>query len=487
MPVAAPGSVGGARPAADVLVIGGGIAGLTAALRIAEGGRRVTLLEASDRLGGKIGTETIDGFVVETGPDSFLSARPAGLRLCLDLGLRDELVGTNEPRTVYVLRHGRLYRLPDGLALVVPTRLRPLLLSPLFSPAEKLRMGLDLILPRGRLDADESVEALLRRRLGGALVERIAGPLLGGVYGTGIGELSAAAVTPQLRDLERRYRSLILGSLAARRKASRAAGPRGVGGAGLAGGSSAGGSSADGVPRSLFVSLKPGMGRLIDAIAARLRELGVEVRTETPVASLERSGGRWTARLAEGRKAEASAVVLAVPAPLAAGLLDPLAPAAATALREIPYGSALAVSLGYEASQLDSLPAGHGFVVAEDEPVPVSAITWSSRKWPGRAPEGRILIRVFLRERVADPVTAARNAATKLIHARGEPSLARVSQWADAMPRYTVGHLDRVHAAEDAVAALPGLHLVGAAYHGVGIPDCVAWAETVAARVLAPA
>jgi protoporphyrinogen/coproporphyrinogen III oxidase len=466
-----------ARGTADVLVVGGGIAGLAAALRLAEAGRRVTLVEASNRLGGKIGTETADGFVVEAGPDSFITTRPAAARLCVELGLGDELVGTNEPRTVYVMRGGRLHRLPDGLALVVPTRFRPFASSPLFSPLEKLRMGLDLVLPRGRLDSDESVGSLLRRRLGGALVNRIAGPLLGGIYGTGVEELSAEAVTPQLRELERGHRSLILGSLAARRKAARSAGTPG-------GGSGALDSS---VPRSLFLSLRPGMGSLVEALEARLHLLGVDVRLATPLLSLERSGDRWTARIAEGQSVEASAAILAVPAPAAAALLDPLAPDASAALRGIPYGSAIAVSLGYAVTQVAAMPAGHGFVVAQDDRIPISAITFSSQKWPGRAPDGFVLVRVFLRESTPDPVATAREIAARFLTVQGRPAFDRVSEWAEAMPRYTVGHLDRVRLAEDAVADLPGIHLAGAAYHGLGIPDCVGWAETVAARVLSAA
>jgi oxygen-dependent protoporphyrinogen oxidase len=462
---------------ADVLVVGGGIAGLAAALRLAEAGRRVALVEASDRLGGKIQTETVDGFVVEAGPDSFIATRPAATRLCLHLGLHDELLGTTEPRTVYVLRHGRFHRLPDGLALVVPTRFRPFALSPLFSPVEKLRMGLDLVLARGPIEADESVGSLLRRRLGRALVDRIAGPLLGGIYGTGIDELSAEAVTPQLRDLERRHRSLILGSLAARRIAAQSGRTRGA----------AGGVPDGGLPRSMFLSLRPGMGQLVEALERRLRSLSVDIRTQASVVSLERSGGRWIARLSEERALAASAAILAVPAPVAANLTDRLAPAAATALRKIRYGSATAVSLGYETSQVDALPVGHGFVVARDEPVPISAITSSSRKWAGRAPDGQTLIRVFLREGVPDPAGAAQQAAARLIGARGEPSVVRVSEWAHAMPRYTVGHLDRVRSAEDAIAAVPGLFLAGAAYHGVGIPDCISGAETVADTILTPA
>jgi oxygen-dependent protoporphyrinogen oxidase len=461
----------------SVLVVGGGITGLVAAHDLARAGVPVTLVEAGPRLGGKIATERVDGFLVEAGPDSFLATRPAAVELCRELGLEDRLVGTTEPRAVFIRHRGRLVPLPEGLALVLPTRLGPFLTTRLFSPLEKLRMGLDLVLPRGRLNGDDSVGAFLRRRLGGALVERLAGPLVGGIYGTDIDELSLLAVMPQLREAERKHRSLLLAGLAGAAKGPAfPASPNRHGAV------------------SLFVSLAGGMGEIVDALRTALERAprSVDIRTATAVEALEPDAHGWVARLSDGPSVPAEAVILAAPAPAAARLLDPIVPAAAAALRTIPFGSTVAVSLGFREDQLPGPPRGHGFLVPPGEGLAISACTWSSAKWPGRAPDGFVLVRAFLKApdaallAAADEtlVAIARTDLERSMGVAGEPALVRVSRWPDAMPRYAVGHLDRVRAAETALAATSGILLAGGSYRGVGLPDCVAQGRAAAGRVL---
>ena len=490
----------------DVLVVGGGISGLVAARDLAQAGVAVTLVEAGPRLGGKIATERIDGFVVEAGPDSFLATRPAAVELCRELGLRDRLIGTTEPRAVFVQHRGRLLPLPEGLALVLPTRLRPFLTSPLFSPREKLRMGLDLLLPRGRLDGDESVGAVLRRRAGGALVERLAGPLVGGIYGTDVDELSLLAVMPQLREAERSHRSLLLAGLAAGRTLREAAkghvngtvasGP--TGGSGRHGGALEGSTAAtnQGPSRStsMFLSLAGGMSELVDALRTALERAPqpVDVRTGTTVEVLEAAAGAYRAHLSDGAALRAEAVVLAVPAWAAARILGIALPAAVRALRSIPFGSSLAVSLGFREDQLTEPLRGHGYLVPPAEDHSISACTWSSEKWTARAPAGFVLIRAFVRSPDSGLLAATDETLVGAVRAdlertmgvRGAPVLTHVARWPDAMPRYTVGHLDRVQAVEAAMAALPGIVVAGASYRGVGLPDCVAQGRAAAARVL---
>ena len=453
-----------------VVVVGGGITGLAAAYALGRAGIPTLLVEATDRLGGKVRTERVDGFLVESGPDSFISYRPAALELCRELGLGDAIIAPTDPRVVNVRTRGRFVRLPDGMGLVLPTRLRPLVMSRLFTPFEKVRMGLDLVLPRAGGDGDVAVGPFLRRRLGSALVERLAGPLLGGVYGTSIDELSLDAVVPQLREAERDHRSLLLASLAqgrARRRSGVAA-------------------------TSPFVALAGGLGQLVTALTAALgRSPSVTVRTDTRVAGLEREGPAFAIRLAGGERLHADAVVLTSPAPTAAGLLESFAPAAADRVRTIPHGSTGVVSLGYRADQFPEPLVGHGFLVADGEPLSISACTWSSGKWAGRAPDGMVLLRAFIGsngERLlagpdAEIAAAARRDLALTMGVRGHPVLTRVARWEAAMPRYTVGHLERVAGASAALAGLPNLAIAGAAFRGVGVPDCVAQGRAAAARV----
>ena len=452
-----------------VLVVGGGITGLTTAYALGRAGVPTLLVEASDRLGGKVRTDRIDGFLVESGPDSFISYRPAGMELCRELGLADAIIRPTEPRTVSIRIGERFVRLPDGMGLVLPTRLRPFVTTRLFSPREKARMGLDLILPR-RLDGgDVAVGSFLRRRLGGALVDRLAGPLIGGVYGTPIDELSLDAVVPTLRDAERDHRSLLLASLAQGRDRRRAGTP----------------------PGSPFVSLTEGTGQLVAALERSIRASdAIAVRTGVRVDAIERSGGRWAATLGGGERVIVDGLALATPAGVAADLVESLSPAASSRLRTIPHGSTGVTTLGY---RIDDLPAplvGHGFLVADGEPLSISACTWTSNKWPGRAPDGMVLLRAFLGARaglLARPdteiVAAVRQDLMSTMGIRSKPVLARVSRFPGQMPHYTVGHLDRVAAATQALDALPGIVVAGAAHHGVGLPDCIAQGRGAAERL----
>ena len=482
-----------------VLVVGAGITGLSAAHELAAAGIATLLVEASERLGGKVRTERADGFLVEAGPDSFISYRPAAIELCRELGLGEALIRPSEPRTVQVRTGGRFVPLPEGIGLLLPTRLRPFVTSPMFSPLEKLRIGLDLVLPRARDEGDVAVGPFLRRRLGGPLVERLAGPLIGGVYGTPIDQLSLDAVVPQLRAAERDHRSLILAGLAQGR-ARASAGSVGGGIGGAAGGRAGANSTGANGTGSPFVTLAGGTGQLVEALAGSLgRSSSVTLRTRTRVTGLERRGGRSIVRLESadrsGEWIEPEAVILAAPAPVAADLLDGIAPATAAQLRAIPHGSSGVVSLAYRLEQFARPPAGHGFLVAETEPLTISACTLSSLKWAGRAPEGTVLLRAFIgsngseQERLLGApdellVAAARRDLAATLGVRGEPILSRVTRLPGAMPHYTVGHLERVAAAVAGLAGTPDLVLAGAAYRGVGIPDCIAQGRAAARRVV---
>jgi oxygen-dependent protoporphyrinogen oxidase len=459
-----------------VVVAGGGITGLAAAWELARAGIAVELYEASERFGGKIRTEHVDGFLLEDGPDSFISYRPAAAALARELGLGGEIIGTTDPRTVHIRTGGRFVPLPDGIGLVLPTRMAPFVTTRLFSPLEKLAMARDLVLPRSPAGEDVSIGWFLRRRLGPALVARLGDPLIGGIYGASVDELSLDAVVPQLRTAEREHRSLLLASLAQGRARARAA--------------AAGSPAPKGSP---FLSLRGGMGSLVDALAGRLADdPNVRIRLGVGVEEVRRGAGGLSVRLAGGGAVRADAVVLAGPARASAAALADLVPAAAAALGGVPHGSTAVVSLAYRADQLASRP-GHGFLVARDEPLVFGACTWSSAKWAGRAPDGWVLARAFLGERSPallagpdDEVAAAVHAdLARIAGIAGAPAFSRVARWAEAMPRYTIGHLGRVAALDEAMRALPDVEVAGAAVRGVGVPDCVEQGRAAARRIAA--
>ena len=449
-----------------VAVVGGGVAGLAAAHRLVERGCEVVLLEATSRLGGTIATEHAGGFVVEGGPDAFITEKPWGLALCERLGVAGDLVGTRVgDRRTYVASRGRIHPLPEGFLLLAPTDLGALVASPLFSWTGKLRMALDLVLPRRRAETDESLAAFVRRRLGREALERAADPLVGGIYTADPERLSLAATMPRFHEIERRHRSVILGLRAAARAAP-----------------------AAGARYGLFVTHRDGMGALVEAIARRLPEGAV--RRGTPVTGLAREGGRWRVA-AGGEPLSVDAVVLAVPAHEAARLLAPLDAGLAGALGGIEYASSATVTLGYRAADLPAL-RGFGFVVPAVEGRSLLACTFASRKFPHRAPEGHELLRAFvggarrpelagLPEQVL--IGLVRGELRTLLGITAEPVLVRVHRHPRAMPQYTVGHLERVAAIEARAAALPGLALAGAAYRGVGLPDCVHGGEAAADAV----
>lgn len=462
-----------------VLVVGGGITGLAAARALARDGFAVTVAESAVRLGGKIDTERTGGLLLEHGPDSILATRPAGAALVRELGLGEELTGTQDPRAVYIRHRGRLVPMPDGLGLVLPTRLAPFVRTPLFSWPEKLWMARDVIAPRLLPAHDVAVGTFLRRRLGGALVDRLAGPLVGGVYGTPIDELSLDAVVPQLRKAETEHRSLLRAGLVDGR-AMRAAAARRPAGA---------------KPMGVFVSLRGGMGSMVDALAAGLRADGVDIRTSCPVWAIHRARldarGPVVVRLGAVPDTEAfDAVIVATPAPAAARLLASDLPAAADALDAIPHGTSILVTLAYPRAAVGARLVGHGYLVPPSAGGAISACTWTSEKWPGRAPADTLLLRMFVRDEGSWTslsgdalVEHARRDAEATLRIAAAPSLVRVARWDGAMPRYTVGHLDRVAAIETAVAAWPEVMLAGASYRGVGVPDCIAQGQAAAARV----
>ncbi|MCW5889010.1 MAG: protoporphyrinogen oxidase [bacterium] len=447
-------------------MVGAGVAGLAAAHRLLARPARdveVVLYEAGPRAGGPIGTEHVDGFAIELGPDTFITDKPWALALCERLGFADALIATRPgERRTWVVRDGRLAPLPEGFLMMAPTAPWPLVTSPLFSWAGKLRMALDLILPAHPV-RDESLGAFVRRRLGREALERVVDPLVSGIYTADPDRLSLAATMPRFQEMERVHGSVIHG-LRHAADARDAAGAR----------------------YGLFASHRDGMGGLVDALVARLPPGALHLRT--PVRGLEPGVAGWRVHLADA-VVETDAVIVAVPAWAAAPLLAPLDASLAADLAAIDYASSATVTFAVRAGPVRDALRGFGFVVPFAEGRRLVACTFASRKWAGRAPDGYELLRAFVGG-ARDPGIVDADDATLVATARGEleallrvpiePVLTRVARHRRAMPQYAVGHLDRVAALEARLATLPGLALAGAAYRGVGIPDCVRSGEAAA-------
>jgi oxygen-dependent protoporphyrinogen oxidase len=483
-----------------IVVVGAGIAGLAAALRLVREERAadVAVYEAADRPGGVIATEHAAGaggaYLIEHGPDSFLTEKPEALRLCAELGLGDRLAGVQPvgART-YVVYRGRLVAVPEGFRLVAPTRLQPWLRSPLFSWPGKLRMAMDWVLPARRDGADESVAEFVIRRFGREAFDRIAQPMIGTIYTGDAEALSLAATMPRLRDVERRYGSVIRG-LARAHAAARAA-MRSTG-SGSGGGPAAvpGAAAADAGRRfGIFATPLDGMQALVDAAAARLPAGVLRLRASVTAIRKAAGGSGYAVLLADGTAVPADAVVLAVPAPAAARLLAGLDPALASDLQAIAYASSASVTLAYRREDIAHPLDGVGFVVPRTERRPILAASFASVKFPGRAPGGCALLRVFAGGALAPEnallpddrlASLVRGEMEALLGARGTPQFTRVVRHMDVMPQYAVGHLDRVAGIDTKLTAHPGLALAGAAYRGIGIPDCIRSGEAAADAVL---
>lgn len=440
----------------SVAVVGGGIAGLTAAWDLARAGWAVTVLEADDRLGGKVRTEPFAGVDLDLGPDAFLARRPEAIDLCAELGLDDQLVA---PATTAasVWSRGRLRRLPEGLVLGVPADAIALARSRVLSPLGTARAAIEPLLPGRPLSADEDVAvgALARRRLGTEAASRLVDPLLGGINAGDTDRLSVDAVAPQLAAAARRSRSLVRGVRAT------------------------GGSAGAG---PVFLTLPGGLGRLVDVLAAGLANLGVDVRTGAPVHDLT--------------PLDADGVVLAVPAHAAAPLLRPLVPEAAAGLADIEHASVALVALAYPSEALPPLP-GSGFLVPRTEGRLMTACSWSSSKWPHLAAPGQTILRLSAgragdgRAPAMDDDDLVARLGTELRAAMGvtaAPTAVRVARWPNGFPQYAPGHLDRMAAVRTLLdERLPGVALAGAALGGVGLPACIASGRAAARRLRAKA
>lgn len=472
---------------ARVVVIGGGISGLAAAHRLTELSptAQVTLIEASSRLGGTIRTDERDGFLLERGPDSFISEKPEAVALAKRLGIESRLIQTNyEHRRSFIVRNGRLRPVPEGFQLLAPSRIWPFLTTDIFSLAGKARIAADLFLPRKTANgatgdrssgaSDESLANFVRRRLGREALERMAQPMVGGIYTADPETLSLRATLPRFLDMERDHRSLILAML--RKARSQASAEK---------------RSTSGARYSLFLSFDRGMEVLIQALEQKLTP--VNIRKETRVQSLLRADASWTIQLSSGETLAADALCLALPAYVAAGLLSNLNPALATQLNQIKYASTATINFAYRRAAIQHPLNGFGFVVPFVEKPSLIACTFSSVKFANRAPNDHVLLRAFVGGALQPEMFALDNSdmqrrvekdLRELLGINEAPLFAEVAKWKNSMPQYEVGHLDRIQAIENEVAQLPNLTLAGNAYRGAGIPDCIRSGEAAAEKII---
>jgi oxygen-dependent protoporphyrinogen oxidase len=460
-----------------VAIVGGGISGLAAAFALEKQKKlgaavEYVVFESSARFGGVIRTEQVDGCVIEAGPDSFLTEKPWAADLCRELGLGDQLIGSNDAdRKTYILVNGRLVPLPDGLQFMVPTRLASAFFSPLFSWGTKTRIIREWFYRAAPAITESTVAEFVERHYGREMVERVADPLLAGVYGGSADELSVKSVLPRFLEMEVKHGSLGRAMVAARKQ-------RGAAGAALR----SAGQPRAAVPTqspSLFTSLQNGMLTLVDALVARTPNGAL--RLNACVEALRRESGKWLV-VSGGRTEEFDGVILASPAYAAGALLASASAELAAELNAIRYSSSVTVILSYDKSVRAALPAGFGFLVPRTENRRIRAATFVHNKFSDRTPEDRALIRCFLGgtgdaevlERSEDKILEmVRRELREILGIAAEPLLARVFKWTRAMAQYGIGHGARVERIRGLVAGMPGLALAGNAYGGIGVPDCV--------------
>jgi protoporphyrinogen/coproporphyrinogen III oxidase len=466
-----------------ILIVGGGIAGLAAAYyarkksHLAGEDLNITVLESARYWGGKILTEREAGFVIEGGPDTFLATKPWAVALCEELGMAEGLQGTNpRQRNTYVLRNGRLQPLPEGLTMMNPTRFSPMIRTGLLSWPAKVRMGMDFLLPPKELEGEESLGEFVTRRLGRDAYENLIEPLLSGIYAGDGDQLSTQATFPILRELETRHGGLIKGALAMRTRMAK------------------NGSGAK-KWRSIFLTPSGGLAEIVEVLTGWLGQHEVDLRLNNPVdeISMNLSQAGFHVDVRDGGTFHVDALILATPSFVSADLLAGIDAQLAEELRRIEYVSTATVSLAYHLGDMPRPLDGYGYVIPRREGRKALACTWTSTKFPHRAPVDYALLRVFIGRAgqegqiswEPDSLEAiAREELSLTLGVKAEPVLSRVFLWERAMPQYNVGHVSRLARIQDRLACIPALALAGNAYSGIGIPDCIHSGELAAERVL---
>ncbi|WP_369900743.1 protoporphyrinogen oxidase [Bacillus manliponensis] len=455
-----------------VVIIGGGISGLTAAYYLQKEIREkqlpidAMLIEASGRLGGKIHTLRKDGFAIERGPDSFLERKESAARLARELGLGGELVN-NATGKSYVLVNNELHGIPEGSMMGIPTQITPFLFSGLFSPAGKIRAGLDFVLPRSKPVSDQSLGHFFRRRLGREVVENLIEPLLSGIYAGDIDQMSLMATFPQFYQVEQKYRSISLGMRTLAPKKPKGAKSKGI-----------------------FLTLKTGLQSIVDAIEDRLEE--GTVMKGTRIEKVTKASHGYIITLSNGKEIEADTIVVASSHKTLPTLFGQYKEF--RFFRNIPSTSVANVALAFPKEAIKRDIDGTGFVVSRNSDFTITACTWTHKKWPHTTPDGKVLLRCYVgrpgdeaivEQTDEEMVKVVLEDLQKTMDIKAEPEFTVVSRWKDAMPQYTVGHKERMAELKSFMdKELPGIYLAGSSYAGAGLPDCIDQGEAAVKQVL---
>jgi oxygen-dependent protoporphyrinogen oxidase len=470
-------------------VIGGGIAGLASAYYLYQHAHeqaipiQVTVYERDSTWGGKIRTDRIDGFVIEGGPDTFLATKPWAVALCRELGLENRLMGTNpDQKNTYVLHDNQLKSLPDGLTMMIPTQFGPMIRTGMLTWPEKARMGLDFVIPPRDSQQDESLGQFVSRRLGRAAYENLIEPLMSGIYAGDGDQLSVRATFPYLHELEREHGGLVKGALAVRRQRANAR----RNGAGSV-------KTRPGGSRSVFLTPRTGLAEIIEALVARLQSYGAVLHLNRKVQRVTPGTLQAEVILSDAARQVFDGVIIAAPAPAAAQLLADTDRELSASLAQIPYVSTATVSLAYHQADLPRPLDGYGYVIPRRAGRRALACTWTSTKFPHRAPQDMALLRVFIGRAgqeaeipwdEAGLLEIARAELAATLGLQADPLLTRIYRWEAAMPQYNLGHPQRLAAIEARLAHLPSIALAGNGYRGIGIPDCIHSGDLAAARLL---
>ncbi len=468
-----------------IVIIGGGVSGLTTLYylkkMLGEKGisAGILLLEKSERLGGQIRTEYVDGYIIDGGSDCFIRDKPWALELCRELGIEDRLVNTrDENGGTFIYRKGKLHVLPEGLMTLVPAKFMSFVTTGLFTLIGKLRIGIEILIPRKKGNDDETLAGFVTRRCGRELLDMIAEPLIAGIHAGDPEKMSVKSTFPRFLQMEQDYGSLTMATLAARKKMKEMAKRPGY---------------SSQPQRSFFISFKNGMyefiERLVNSVQGEKIETGIEVFEIS-----RRQGGGYRLLVNGGKEIEADAVVVTTPAYVSAVLLKNISPEMSESMKKIPYIKTGTISLAYKKQDIEkALPKAFGFLIPGVEKRSMMAATFTSMKWPGRCPEGTSLIRCFIggkhnQELIgksdAEIIQTVRDELKIILSIDAEPVLTRVFRWIDNMPQYNIGHTDLIKTIDREMDNNNRLYVTGSAYRGIGIPDCIHNAEITARKIV---
>lgn len=479
-----------------IIIIGGGVAGLGAAYKVSRAAAEghdveYVLVEKDPRLGGKIASETVPDewggangaqFMIDGGPDCFLTSKPAVHRVAKLAGFFDDELPSDESRKkTLILSRGKLYEMPDGVMMFAPTKFVPFATTGLFSWPGKIRMGMDLFVPKKRVPEgelnDETLEDFIVRRMGRECLDRLAEPLVGGVHASDPRQMSLAATFPNLLEMEQKHGSMLKGFLAMRKMVEdmkKKYPPK-----------------PGDKPKTFFTSFTGGMQELTDGMADAAGRAGM--RTGSAVSEIVRSDAGWSVRLEDGTSVDGDALIVATESWAAEPLMRSVDTRIADALADIPASSSATVSMGFRAEEIGIDMNAFGVLCPQVENRSLMAATYSSTKWPGRAPEGKVLMRGFVggprNQAIMDKsdqelFEIVLREMREILGVKGEPLFYRVYRWTLGMPQYTMGHLARVESIESRSAEVPGLALAGGSFRGVGIPNCIESGERAVSKVL---